>query len=493
MNLACTQCHDQNWGKRLLTETISQGHGNAFPAYRLEWQALGSLQRRIRACLFGVRARNAAARRAGAHRRRALSRVARARACRSRRPACGDEAARSRRAGRAAAGLREYGSRAAAAGRCDDRDMRGDLPRSVVRAGPACRPTPARACCARTTAKCRHRARRRRPRRKYRLMFVPGFLASCFRGVHSFADVVEARAGGLHRRRPRRGRAQRHCLQREAHRRADRAHARDDIRAHHPDRPLEGRERASRGAGRRGPTSRRASTASSRSRARCKAARSRTTFRACMASRSAIMPFSRCDRGEGDPVARSHRRSTRRDGGRRTATRDARPSTRSSRCRISRACRCRCSAPYARLSSSTPDNDGMLRVQDQVVPVVAAARHRERGPPERRDSASEAFCIFWCRPGAVSASAGLPGSDRRDRRAASMTDLRITQLTGDEMSLAHRMGGGGRLGPGSRTMRRASRPRTRRASSPDGSTTSRSRRSRWSSTARRSRSSACTS
>jgi len=56
MNLACGQCHDQNWGKRLLSETLSQGHGNAFPAYRLEWQKLGSLQRRIRACLFGIRA-----------------------------------------------------------------------------------------------------------------------------------------------------------------------------------------------------------------------------------------------------------------------------------------------------------------------------------------------------------------------------------------------------------------------------------------------------
>jgi len=56
MNLACTQCHDQNWGKRLLAETISQGHGTAFPAYRLEWQAMGSLQRRLRACLFAIRA-----------------------------------------------------------------------------------------------------------------------------------------------------------------------------------------------------------------------------------------------------------------------------------------------------------------------------------------------------------------------------------------------------------------------------------------------------
>jgi len=58
MNLACAQCHDQLWGKRLLNEPISQGHPNAFPAYRLEWQGVGSLQRRIRACLFGVRAQS---------------------------------------------------------------------------------------------------------------------------------------------------------------------------------------------------------------------------------------------------------------------------------------------------------------------------------------------------------------------------------------------------------------------------------------------------
>jgi sulfur-oxidizing protein SoxA len=56
MNLACAQCHDANWGKRLLSETISQGHPNAYPAYRMEWQTMGSLQRRIRACLSGIRA-----------------------------------------------------------------------------------------------------------------------------------------------------------------------------------------------------------------------------------------------------------------------------------------------------------------------------------------------------------------------------------------------------------------------------------------------------
>ncbi len=56
INLACTHCHDQNWGRRLLNEPISQGHGNAYPIYRLEWQTAGSLHRRFRSCQFGVRA-----------------------------------------------------------------------------------------------------------------------------------------------------------------------------------------------------------------------------------------------------------------------------------------------------------------------------------------------------------------------------------------------------------------------------------------------------
>lgn len=55
-NLSCQQCHTENWGKRLRGDTISQGHGNGFPAYRLEWQSLGSLQRRLRDCDLGVRA-----------------------------------------------------------------------------------------------------------------------------------------------------------------------------------------------------------------------------------------------------------------------------------------------------------------------------------------------------------------------------------------------------------------------------------------------------
>ena len=56
MNQACNNCHEQNWGRRLLGETISQGQPTGFPIYRLEWQKMGSEQHRLRACLYGVRA-----------------------------------------------------------------------------------------------------------------------------------------------------------------------------------------------------------------------------------------------------------------------------------------------------------------------------------------------------------------------------------------------------------------------------------------------------
>ncbi len=56
MNLSCAHCHEKNAGRRLLAEVISQGHPNAYPIYRLEWQATGSLHRRFRSCLNGVKA-----------------------------------------------------------------------------------------------------------------------------------------------------------------------------------------------------------------------------------------------------------------------------------------------------------------------------------------------------------------------------------------------------------------------------------------------------
>jgi sulfur-oxidizing protein SoxA len=56
LNLACAQCHDDNRGKKLAGITLPQGHPTGYPLYRLEWQALGSLQRRLRNCMIGMRA-----------------------------------------------------------------------------------------------------------------------------------------------------------------------------------------------------------------------------------------------------------------------------------------------------------------------------------------------------------------------------------------------------------------------------------------------------
>jgi sulfur-oxidizing protein SoxA len=56
LNLACSQCHDDNWGKQLAGTPVPQAHPTGYPIYRLEWQAMGSLTRRLRNCLTGMRA-----------------------------------------------------------------------------------------------------------------------------------------------------------------------------------------------------------------------------------------------------------------------------------------------------------------------------------------------------------------------------------------------------------------------------------------------------
>jgi L-cysteine S-thiosulfotransferase len=55
-NLACTNCHDDNFDKHLAGSPVTQGQPNGYPEYRLEWQTLGSLERRLRSCITGVRA-----------------------------------------------------------------------------------------------------------------------------------------------------------------------------------------------------------------------------------------------------------------------------------------------------------------------------------------------------------------------------------------------------------------------------------------------------
>jgi L-cysteine S-thiosulfotransferase len=56
LNLGCVNCHDDNWDKRLAGSAVTQGHPTGYPLYRLEWQSLGSLQRRLRSCISGIRA-----------------------------------------------------------------------------------------------------------------------------------------------------------------------------------------------------------------------------------------------------------------------------------------------------------------------------------------------------------------------------------------------------------------------------------------------------
>ena len=56
LNLSCAQCHDILAGQRLAGSVIPQGHPNGYPEYRLEWQGMGSLYRRLRNCMTGVRA-----------------------------------------------------------------------------------------------------------------------------------------------------------------------------------------------------------------------------------------------------------------------------------------------------------------------------------------------------------------------------------------------------------------------------------------------------
>jgi sulfur-oxidizing protein SoxA len=56
LNMSCAQCHNDNWDKRLAGNTIPQAQPTGYPVYRLEWQEIGSLRRRLRNCLIGMRA-----------------------------------------------------------------------------------------------------------------------------------------------------------------------------------------------------------------------------------------------------------------------------------------------------------------------------------------------------------------------------------------------------------------------------------------------------
>ena len=55
LNLSCANCHQDHWGEKLRGDTLSQGHINAFPVYRLTWSDFGSRQRMFTWCMESIR------------------------------------------------------------------------------------------------------------------------------------------------------------------------------------------------------------------------------------------------------------------------------------------------------------------------------------------------------------------------------------------------------------------------------------------------------
>ena len=56
LNLSCATCHEQNNGKFIRADHLSQGNVNGFPTYRLKQSALVSLHNRFRGCIRDTRA-----------------------------------------------------------------------------------------------------------------------------------------------------------------------------------------------------------------------------------------------------------------------------------------------------------------------------------------------------------------------------------------------------------------------------------------------------
>jgi sulfur-oxidizing protein SoxA len=54
--MACSHCHENNYGNMVRADHLSQGQINGFPVYRLKWQGMGSIHRRFKGCMDNIRA-----------------------------------------------------------------------------------------------------------------------------------------------------------------------------------------------------------------------------------------------------------------------------------------------------------------------------------------------------------------------------------------------------------------------------------------------------
>ncbi len=55
LDMACSHCHEDNYGNMIRADHLSQGMINGFPTYRFKWQGLGSLHRRFSGCMKNIR------------------------------------------------------------------------------------------------------------------------------------------------------------------------------------------------------------------------------------------------------------------------------------------------------------------------------------------------------------------------------------------------------------------------------------------------------
>lgn len=56
LGLACSHCHESNYGMYIRADHLSQGQTNGFPTYRMKWQGVGSVHRRFDGCMKNIRA-----------------------------------------------------------------------------------------------------------------------------------------------------------------------------------------------------------------------------------------------------------------------------------------------------------------------------------------------------------------------------------------------------------------------------------------------------
>lgn len=55
LELSCANCHEQNWGRMIRADHLSQGMSNGFPTYRLKNASIVPLHQRFRGCIRDVR------------------------------------------------------------------------------------------------------------------------------------------------------------------------------------------------------------------------------------------------------------------------------------------------------------------------------------------------------------------------------------------------------------------------------------------------------